>query len=95
MGSMKTHYIKEQEQRRHRLHVRVTRQQADKATSKQIDYLIALGEKHGKPPADTLDWVVSTFVSQLCTDMVTCYMDLTKDECSQAIKRLKETQPTH
>lgn len=95
MGAYESDYIKNKLMRERISMVRFQRTHAEHATSRQIDYLISLGEKNGKAPADTLDWVVHTFVPQFCADQVTSFMDLTKDECSRAIERLKETQPKH
>ena len=95
MGEYVSDYMKNKLLRERVSMVRFQRTHAEHATSKQIDYLVSLGEKHGKTPSETLDWVVHTFVPQFCEDQVTCFMDITKDECSRAIQRLKETKPNY
>jgi hypothetical protein len=90
MGSMKTDYIKAKEKARNLRAYRFKRADAHKATSKQVDYLIDLGHKRGWEAAGTLDWVTQTFVLEHCHSDITCFMDLTKDEVTRAITRLKD-----
>lgn len=95
MGAYKSDYIKAKETARNLRAYRFRRADEPKATSKQIDYLVILGEKHGKTPSETLDWVTHTFILEHCHNDVGCFMDLTKNEVSQAIARLKETKPNY
>ena len=90
MGSMKTDYIKAKEQRKNLERYRFRRMHAERATSKQIDYLVNLGHiKLWEAPA-TLDWVKDTFILPNAHKDITCFMDLNKEEVSKAITRLKE-----
>ncbi len=90
MGSMKTDYIKAKEQRKNLERYRFRRMHAERATSKQIDYLVNLGHmKLWEAPA-TLDWVKNTFILPNAHKDITCFMDLNKEEVSKAITRLKE-----
>ena len=90
MGNMKTDYIKAKEQRKNLERYRFRRMHAERATSKQIDYLVNLGHiKLWEAPA-TLDWVKDTFILPNAHKDITCFMDLNKEEISKAITRLKE-----
>ncbi len=90
MGSMKTDYIKAKEMRKNLERYRFRRMHAERATSKQIDYLVNLGHmKLWEAPA-TLDWVKNTFILPNAHKDITCFMDLNKEEVSKAITRLKE-----
>jgi hypothetical protein len=90
VGSMKTDYIKAKEQRKNLERYRFRRMHAERATSKQIDYLVNLGHiKFWEAPA-TLDWVKDTFILPNAHKDITCFMDLNKEEVSKAITRLKE-----
>jgi hypothetical protein len=87
---MKTDYIKAKEERKNLERYRFRRMHAERATSKQIDYLVNLGHmKLWEAPA-TLDWVKETFILPNAHHDVTCFMDLNKEEVSKAITRLKE-----
>lgn len=90
MGAYKSDYIKQKEWQRNLDRYRFKRREQEKATSKQVDYLIDLGHKRGWEAAATLDWVVQTFILEHCHNDVKCFLDLTKDEVSRSIARLKE-----
>jgi hypothetical protein len=69
---------------------RVLRDLEAKATSKQVDYITGLGGRaHDWTPAETLEWCKDIIVSPIYRDRVSCLLDLTKTEASQAIARLK------
>jgi len=90
MGAYKSDYIKQKEWQRGLARYKWRRRDEQKATSKQINYLIELGHKQGWEAAATLDWVKTTFILEHCHSDVDCFMDLTKTEVSNAIDRLKK-----
>lgn len=90
MGAYKSDYIKDKERRKQLQRYRFKRSQTERATSKQIDYLILLGHKKQWEAPATLDWVKAVFVLEHCHNDVSCFMDLSKEEVSEAISRLKE-----
>ncbi len=90
MGAYKSDYIKNKERRKQLERYRYRRTQVERPTSRQIDYLILLGHKKQWQALATLDWVKAVFVLEHCHNDVSCFMDLNKEEVSQAINRLKE-----
>ncbi len=90
MGTMKPADMRAREQRKNLERYRFRRMHAERATSKQIDYLVNLGHmKLWEAPA-TLDWVKDTFILPNAHKDITCFMDLNKEEVSKAITRLKK-----
>ena len=90
MGAYKSDYVKAKETARNLRNYRWRRQDEQKATLKQINYLIELGHKQKWEAAATLDWVKTTWILECAHADVDCFMDLTKTEVSRAITRLKE-----
>ena len=72
MGAYKSDYIKEKERRKQLQRYRFKRSQAERATSKQIDYLILLGHRKQWEAPATLDWVKAVFVLEHCHNDVSC-----------------------
>jgi len=90
MGTMKPKDMRDRELRESIRHRRVMRDMEAKATSKQVDYITGLGGRaHEWTPAETLEWCRDVIVSSIFRDRVSCLLDLTKTEASQAIARLK------
>lgn len=90
MGAYKSDWVKEKERRRGLDRYKWRRRDEQKATSKQINFLIELGHKQGWEALATLDWVKGKFILEHCHCDVDCFMDLTKTEVSSAIDRLKK-----
>ena len=90
MGTMKPKDMRDRELAESIRRRRVLRDMESKASSKQIDYITGLGGRaHDWTPPETLEWVKDVIVSHIYRDRVTCLMDITKTEASQAIARLK------
>lgn len=89
MGRYVSDYIKNKERQKGVDRLRSKRRQEDKATDKQIGFIVDLGRQLCMDDATTLTWVIGHVVWRDIQNEVTCFMDLTRAEASKAIGILK------